>query len=604
MVAVAARNVARNVMPAAVATTVQAIGYVRRSTNRQEESLEQQREKLSTFARTRGWELVAIYADDAISGSQMHRPGLESLIQHAERAHDVGIVLAWERNRLARPKDPVDGLLLERRLIQAGKRVYYVATGQEADRSFTSGLVGFVEHYQNGDYLRKLSRDAMRGMVARAQRGFWPCGMVPFGYDRLCLGIDGTPRRIIRNLPDRTQLLLHPETQEVLEQIRDGFRYKKPNHETVTLIPSEPARVEAVRKLFADYLAGVPFRVLRDTLNAQGMRSVSGDIFTIATLHTILRNPAYKGTLMFNRKTKSKWHRFVGGAHGHSTERQDEGFEQRQQEDWIVVEDAWPALVDAATFEAVQAKLRESHDKHHFVTGRSVRAGYLLSGTMTCAVCGGHLIGQSKYKHRVKPTTCRKYLCGTHHKGDHTKCPTRYVVPANVVEGKVWEYIKADLAHLKGDKQLHKYVAEELAKLNGGKVDAKKALQTRLADLDCQIAKLTTHLSVLDMQTANTLGLYAKAKTLAEERAQVQGQLDEVAQEVPDLPSSQEIAARADAALTNLDKLLESGSLEEQRELVRTYVKGIKVDPATQTLELSVMPALFSRIVTGDKVKG
>jgi DNA invertase Pin-like site-specific DNA recombinase len=89
---------------------ITAIGYVRRSTNRQEESLEQQREKLAAFAASKGWTLGRIYEDDAISGSNMQRPGLESLLAHAESDTAVGVVLAWERNRLARPKDPVDGL--------------------------------------------------------------------------------------------------------------------------------------------------------------------------------------------------------------------------------------------------------------------------------------------------------------------------------------------------------------------------------------------------------------------------------------------------------------------------------------------------------------
>ncbi len=135
-----------------------AIGYIRRSTNRQEESLDQQRAKLQGFAAARGWKLVEVYVDDAISGSDMHRPGLEALVNRAQQDKEVNVVLAWERNRLARPKDPVDGLMLERSLIKAGKRVFYVATGQEADRSFTSGPISYVEHHQNGDYLRKLSR--------------------------------------------------------------------------------------------------------------------------------------------------------------------------------------------------------------------------------------------------------------------------------------------------------------------------------------------------------------------------------------------------------------------------------------------------------------
>lgn len=587
------------VQMAEVQKAVQAIGYVRRSTNRQEESLEQQREKLQAFAAARGWELVQVYADDAISGSQMHRAGLESLIQHAERSQDVGVVLAWERNRLARPKDPVDGLLLERRLIQAGKRVFYVATGQEADRSFTSGLVGFVEHYQNGDYLRKLSRDAMRGLVSRAQRGLWPCGMVPFGYDRLCLGTDGKPTRIIRNLPDRSQMILHPETRQLIEHVKDGHRYTKPEHETVTLIFSEESRVQAVRKLFTDYLAGVPFRILRDQLNALGMRTVFGGIFTVGTLHVILRNPAYKGVLMFNRSTCSKWHRYMKGR---SVERQDEGEEKRDKADWIVVENAWPALVDATVFDQVQEKLAKVQKESTYVTGQSVRQGYLLTGgTLKCGICGGNLIGQTQKEKRVDGSVHRRkrYICGVHHKGQIEQCPQRYHLPVEVVEGPVWQYLKQDLQQLQGNQRVYAYVQEELAKLCGGKADAQKALQARLSDLDSQIAKLTSHLSVMDVQTATLMGLYAKAKTLTEERQQVQDQLTQLAGEVPEMPSTQEIARKADEALAKLDTLLASGSLEEKRELVRTYVKGIKVDPKAQILELSVMPALFSWITTG-----
>ena len=72
-------------------------------------------------------------------------------------------------------------------LLAAGKRVLYAATGQEADRSFSGGLISYVEHYQSGDYLRKLSRDTMRGLVSRAERGLWTGGPIPFGYDRLIL---------------------------------------------------------------------------------------------------------------------------------------------------------------------------------------------------------------------------------------------------------------------------------------------------------------------------------------------------------------------------------------------------------------------------------
>src|SRR3954470_7565060 len=85
---------------------MQVIGYVRRSTDKQEMSLEQQRSKLEQFATARGWQLVRVFTDDAISGSDMRRPGLESMLRFAKESSDVQGVVAWERNRLARPKDP------------------------------------------------------------------------------------------------------------------------------------------------------------------------------------------------------------------------------------------------------------------------------------------------------------------------------------------------------------------------------------------------------------------------------------------------------------------------------------------------------------------
>ncbi|HUO08153.1 MAG TPA: hypothetical protein VM008_07635 [Phycisphaerae bacterium] len=100
-------------------------------------------------------------------------------------------------------------------------------------------------------------------------------------------------------------------------------------------------------------------------------------------------------------------------------------------------------------------------------------------------------------------------------------------------------------------------------------------------------------------QTATTLGLYAKAKTLSDERQQVQSQLDSLAATLPELPNPKEIAQRADEELSRLDTLLASGTLEERRELIRNYVNGAKVDPNAEEIEVSFVPALFSRFATG-----
>jgi len=202
------------------------------------------------------------------SGSEMKRPGLSELLDAAKLRDDVQVVMAWDRNRIARPKDALDGMMLERELINSGKRVVYAATGLEADRSFTSGLISYVEHHNNGEYLRKLSRDTARGILSRVERGLWPGGPIPFGYDRLLIDSDGTPRRIVRRMPDGSLQVLNPADGRLLETIAAGRRFKKQDYEFCTLTPSEPSRVRALQRVYTDYAAGLPTRQIRDTNHA------------------------------------------------------------------------------------------------------------------------------------------------------------------------------------------------------------------------------------------------------------------------------------------------------------------------------------------------
>ncbi len=570
-----------------------AVGYVRRSSDKQDESLNQQRAKLEAFAESNGWALKTVYIDDAISGSDMKRAGLAQLMADAEQNPGPGIVLAWDRNRLARPKDPIDGLLLERRLQDAGKRIIYAATGAEADGSFTSGLVGYIEHHQNGDYLRKLSRDTMRGTVDRAKRGQWPGGPIPFGFDRLILDGD-TPRVIVRDLDDGTQAVLDPSTGDVQQHLPKGKRFKKQDHEICTLTLSTPERVAAVAKLFADHAAGLPTRKLRDQLNAAGFRTSRGNAFTIQTLHPMLENWAYVGDCVYNQRTLSKWHRYHDGQ---SVERRDAGVEKRPEDDWIVCDNAWPAIVDRETFEAVQERRKTSREKHTHARGRALKSEYLLTGLMRCGVCGGKLTGhgmknQKGYRNRY-------YTCARHSAGHKHECPKRFYVPADLVEQHVLQLIREDLATLRDDEKLHERIADELRRMTGGRADAAVQLRRRLADLDQQVAKLRDHLMAMQPAVAESMGLYQQAEQLTEDRKQVEQELAALPPETHDLPPTDVIRQRAAAQFDRLGELLQAGTLEEKRELIGAYVQTIKADPDLGAVMIGLYATLASQFIAG-----
>jgi site-specific DNA recombinase len=568
-----------------------AIGYIRRSTDRQDESLDQQRDKLTEYANSNGWTLSAIYCDDAISGSDMDRPGLQELLS-AAKSHDVDVVMAWDRNRIARPKDALDGLLLERKLQESGKRVVYASTGQESDRSFASGLISYVEHYQNGDYLRKLSRDTMRGTVDRAKRGLWTGGPPPFGFDRLIL--DGNqPKRIVRAKGDGGQLVLEAETGVLLDELPKGKPHKKQDHEVSTLIPSEPARVRALKNMFEDYASGAPTRKLRDDLNSAGFRTSRGSKFTVQTLLPMLENPAYVGKCVYNRRTLSKWHRYQNGS---SVERQDEGIEHRTESDWIVHEDAWAALVEQTTFDQVQQIRKNSKANHAHHRGNAMKSNYLLTGRIFCGVCNGRLTGTTRTSGKGYKT--RYYVCSKHQAGHTEICPKRYSVPADLVEQHILKLIQADLLRLRDDTRLHELVSQELGRLSGSKHDASEQLQKRLAGLDQKIALLKDHLGSMTPQIAESLGLYQQAEDLVSERSEIERELEAITSNI-NLPSIGDLHKRISDEFEDIEKLLASGTLEERRSMIGNYVDRIKADPNEQVVHIGLYPTLLSQRIAG-----
>ena len=570
------------------------IGYVRCSTDRQDESLSQQQAKLEAFATQRRFRLVMVYEDEAISGSDMDRPGLSALLQRVESDRSIHAALVWDRNRLARPKDAIDGVVLERRILKADKRIFYASSNQEAGRSFADSITSLVENHQNGDYLRKLSRDTMRGVVRRAERGHWPGGRVPFGFDRLLLDADGKPKRIVRENCDGSQSIIEPTTGEVVERIAAGQRYQKQDSEVCTLIPSEPDRVEAVRRMFTDYASGKPSRYLRAVLNSAGFRTANGRMFTIPTILPMLENPAYVGMCVYNRLTRSKWHRYVGGS---STERLDESIEKQPESDWVIHRDAWPALIDQDTFDRVQARRRSTREQNTHVRGSVTRSEYLLTGLCFCARCGGKLSGQTTTS--SKGIRTRYYVCSTHHNGQTDRCSERYTVPASPVEHHILELIRDDLMKLRDDRELHRLIGEEVERLTGSNGDVRERLQRRLAELDQAIAKVRDHLKRLDTETATDLGLYDEAKTLGQERRSVEAELQAAAGSLPALPDVSTIKAKAHAAFDQLANVLAGGTIEERRAMVNCYVRAVRMEPSSQTARIEMFPTVFSEVMTG-----
>src|ERR1700733_14295178 len=107
---------------------------LRRSSNRQETSLEQQLEWAIFKAQGLGVPLDAsqaeltymlkaglctykdLYLDDPVTGSDLNRPGLTAMIAAVTADRSVSHLFIYHPDRLARPEEPLDGVAIETNL--------------------------------------------------------------------------------------------------------------------------------------------------------------------------------------------------------------------------------------------------------------------------------------------------------------------------------------------------------------------------------------------------------------------------------------------------------------------------------------------------------
>ena len=81
-----------------------AVAYLRRSTDRQEQSLDDQRATIRQFADEAGLIIIAEYIDDAVSGSTSeNRDGFQRMIADAQNARrNFDLVLTYDVKRFGR----------------------------------------------------------------------------------------------------------------------------------------------------------------------------------------------------------------------------------------------------------------------------------------------------------------------------------------------------------------------------------------------------------------------------------------------------------------------------------------------------------------------
>jgi site-specific DNA recombinase len=290
-----------------------------------------------------GWTYLHAYTDRAQSGASTLRRAYQQLLEDA-RARKFDVVVAEALDRLSRDQEDVAALY--KRLTFAGVRLVTLAEGEISELHV--GLKGTM----NALFLKDLAAKTHRGMRGRIEQGRSGGGRC-YGYS-IVREVDGT------GTPVRGARAVNPDEAAI------------------------------VRRIFEAYANGRSPRQIARSLNEEGILGPAGCSWGASTIHGnwrrgtgLLNNELYSGRLVWNRQ------RFV----------KDPRTAKRiarlnPQRDWFVHEVPELRIIDQALWDAVKARQQALHLPSRRAAERNVlndrhRPRYLLSGLLTCGVCGG-----------------------------------------------------------------------------------------------------------------------------------------------------------------------------------------------------------------------
>ncbi len=322
---------------------MRAVVYARYSSEHQrEQSIDDQIEVCRRYAVTQGWTIVESYSDAAISGaSAILRPGFQRLLHDAER-RTFDVLICEAIDRLGRKL--ADVATMYDRLTFLGIKVH--ATGVGPVTQMHIGIMGTMAQMMLTDMRDKVKR----GQLGRARAGRTPGGLA-YGYEVVPQAADakeGGERRIV------------------------------------------PAEAAIVVRIFEEYAAGRSPRKIAHLLNEEGIAGPGGRSWGDTTIRGqadrgtgLLNNTVYNGLLSWNRCSYVKDPRT--GLRVARINPPNQWEEVAVPELRIVHPELWQAVKTRQA--AIEFEVGK--DASGQALNRSHRRKYLLSGLLTCGICGG-----------------------------------------------------------------------------------------------------------------------------------------------------------------------------------------------------------------------
>ena len=239
-------------------STIPAVGYLRRSTTKQEKSLDDQRREIEQYAAEHGYHIVRWFQDDGISGDATDkRLGFQAMHKAACNGRDFDCIMVWDLDRFGRFNSLEAGYWIHP-LVKAGVNLVTVTDGPVNWLDFTGRILSCIKQEGKHQFLVDLSRNTVRGMQKLAASG--AMAFQCFGY-RLEAG----------------KLVI------------------------------ESSEAPTVARIFQEYTSGASLRGIANGLNEDCIPSPSGRCWSSNSVSKTLQRKKYTGMFTFGERPCGKF---------------------------------------------------------------------------------------------------------------------------------------------------------------------------------------------------------------------------------------------------------------------------------------------------------
>ncbi len=258
--------------------------YVRMSTELQRYSIDNQLEAIALYAATRGYEIVATYADEGRSGLTLRgRPALSRLLSDVKAADlNFEAILVLDISRWGRFQDPDQSATYEYFCRAAGVRVEYVAEGFANDDSVGAAILKHLKRVMAAEYSRELSDKVTAAVKMLARKGLRQGGMSSYGVRRNLFDVNGNLRG----------------------ELQSGDR-KYAKNDRVIVVHGPQYERHVVGKIFHQFVfEGLRMAEIARRLNAEGVLAVNKSTWTATSIRRVLTNPLNIGESVYNQSSR------------------------------------------------------------------------------------------------------------------------------------------------------------------------------------------------------------------------------------------------------------------------------------------------------------